>query len=147
MNLELVETKCVNYLKQTQNPLVPVSILLSHLRQDALCSDITEQELLEFLRPHELFKVVEPPDRDEEEIEDLDAVGIPSGPRVILNTRVPTPAEISDLLGKQMQTMTDALYRALAEATQSGDTESCERISEILSRAEQLQQQIEDVLP
>ncbi len=147
MNLEWIETKCVNYLKQTQNPIVPISILLNHLRQDASCGALTEHDLLEFLRPHESFKVIDPPEREEEELEDLESLGIPTGPRVILTTRVPTRDEISGMLGQQMQTMTDALYRALAEATEAGDTEACKQINEILQRAEQLQQKIEDALP
>jgi len=83
---------------------------------------------------------------DPEDEAELEALGFVTGPRVILKTRVPMPAQLVQMIGEQMTRMTDALYRALADATQSGDGEAQAQVSEILTRAEQLQMKIEEGL-
>lgn len=147
MNLEALEQACLKYLQQTKNPLVPVRTLLNHVQLKPQCREVSEPELLAFLRKHELFKVVDAPsERDPEEEAELESLGLVTGPRVILVTRVPTPTEIAAIITEQMSSMTDALYRALAEATETGDVEACNQINEVLQRAAQLQKKIGDIL-
>jgi hypothetical protein len=146
MNLELIEHKCVLYLKHAANPLVPFATLLRFLHNDDECGEVPENDLLEFLRTHAAFKVIDAQRHDPEEIEDLAEAGIDTGPRVILKTRIPTQAEIKDNIAQHMGTMTNALHRALAEATEAGDTEACKRIGEIIERAEKLQEKLDDML-
>jgi hypothetical protein len=147
MNLEVVEHKCLLYLKQAANPLVPVATLLNHLRNDTECGEVTECDLLGFLRKHELFKVLEAPrDLDPDEAAELAELGIVTGPRVILTTRIPTKAEIAAAITEHMDRMTDALAQAQENAQRREDPEAEEKVREILDRAEDLKKKFKDLL-
>ncbi len=148
MNLEAIEQKCVAYLKQVSKPLVPVENLMRHLREDEDCAGFTERELIEFLRVHELFKVIEPPrgQEDPEVIQALAEFGIPVGPRVILSTRVPTKSEIAAMIQQELGDMTDALTGAMAEAREMGDTEAEDQVLDALARTEKLKRMARDIL-
>ena len=99
MNLEQMEQQCINYLSQVSNPLVPVDNLLRHLWQEEEFAGLTRQDLLSYLRKHEMVTVVDPErDEDPERVRDLSEAGLASGPRVILKSRTPTKAEMSDLM-------------------------------------------------
>ena len=140
MNLEAIEQKCLSYLKQVSNPLVPVENLMNHLRADEDCPEFNEQQFIEFLRDHELIMLVEPPHADEapEVAEELGSMGIPVGPRVILTTRLPTKEELAGMVARSLQRMTNALAGAMNEARETGDTESEDEVLDILARAERL---------
>jgi hypothetical protein len=149
MNLERMTSKCVTYCSEVANPLVPVKTLLRHLHEDETFRDLAQEDLLDFLRHHEQFTVIEKDQEEEDDPEqeaELEALGFIAGPRVILDTRRPTPAQLVQTISGQMTRMTDALYRALADATESGDGEAQAQVSEILTRAEQLQMKIEEGL-
>ena len=146
MNIEVIEQKCISYLSQAANPLVPISTLLRHLNDDEACRGVRERELIDFLRKHELFRVVDPPDShgDPEIAGELSSHGIDTGPRVILVTRIPTASEMSALISGQLKKMTSSLARAQAEAAESGDAEAYQKLTEILNRADDLGKKIAD---
>ena len=148
MNLELIEEKCVNYLDQVTNPIVPVATLLEHVRQDEACAAITQNELLEFLRGNHAFLVVERGDeeQDPEEAAGLREIGFVPGPRVLLKKRAPTKEELAGLIQQQLERMNAALHQGLKGATREGDAEAVAKIREILARADQLRDHIDDIL-
>lgn len=118
MNLESAEQRCLSYLKQAANPLVPVSTLLRHVQAQEECGAITPPDLLDFLRGHELFRVIEPLGFTE----GSDDLGLPAEPYAILCTREPTGKELNVLLYEQLESMRGALSLALEEAQLSGKT-------------------------
>lgn len=132
---------------QVSNPLAPVENLVRHLRTRAPCPEFTEEQLLEFLRNHELFRVIEPPESDQDSnvTRQLTELGVPSGPRVVLATRFPTSAQIAGMIQEQLDAMTDALAKAMAEAKEKGDTETEDRVLDALVRAEKLKKKFRAV--
>ena len=137
MNLEYVEQKCLQHLKETANPLVPIAALMVHLQDDEASRGISEQELIDFLRKHELFRVIAPDAAGGEEND---------GPRVILVTRIPTAPEIAAKMREEMEKMTGALAAAHAEALKSGDAKALARIADIMQRAEALARRLDAAL-
>jgi len=143
MNLERVEQLCLNYLRQATTSIVPVSTLLEHCHREPQCEDLTEQELLEFLRPHELVRIVDPPaDAQELESEALRAAGFALGPRAILSTRVPTRDEFAGMMAEQLDTMTKALTEAIDEAEKGETPEMAIQMKEALIRAQVLREKL-----
>lgn len=147
MNLEAIEQECLAYLMQVSNPLAPLENLVRHLRSREQCAEFTEAQLLQFLRQHELFKVIEPApaDQDPDVARQLAELGVPTGPRVVLVTRIPTSAQIAGMLQEQLEVMTNALAKAMAEAKEKGDTNTEDRVLDALARAEKLKKKIRDV--
>ena len=148
MELEAVEQKTLSYLKQVQNPLVPVSRLLRHLHQDEAFASVTERELLEFLRDHELFTVIETAGigLDLVAADDLAEAGVSMEPRVILCTRVPTREQLGEQIGAEFDTMVQALNAALTEARDEGHAERVPAIMRLLDRASVLRARLEELL-
>lgn len=148
MNLEAIEQRCLNYLKEVSRPLVPIGQLLRHLHQDDACAGITELELLAFLRRHELFRVVDPLGvaATANGARDLEEAGITSGPCVILSTRIPTADELRHLMESQMQRLVGALESALDEAASMGDAQRSSEVLEVLERARKLQSHLKDAM-
>lgn len=140
MNLEYVEQKCLSILAQVTNPLVPVYVLMNHLRADPECPPIEETELLAFLRNHEDIRVIEPSGESQEDGNESarEALGLPTGPRVILNARVPTQGESLAQIDDQLDTLTQALTVALQEARLHGNTGMEMHITDALQRAERM---------
>lgn len=147
LNLEAIEQKCLSYLKQVKNPLVPISTLLRHLDQDEACRGVREQELIDFLRKHESFRVIDAPEAHEtsEPAGEPASRGIDTAARVILVTRIPTQPEMKAVISAQIKTMTSALARAQAEAAESGDAEGFQKITEILERADALGKKLGEI--
>jgi hypothetical protein len=147
MNLERMEEKCIEYLEQTSNPIVPLDNLLRFLWRDDEFTEVTRAELLSFLRKHELVDVVDADaDEDTERAAEYADAGIAPGPRVILKSRMPSKAEMSELINAQLGTMTDALRKAFQEAARQGDNEACTKIRDVLERTEALREQLAKVL-
>ena len=146
MNLETIEQRCLAYLAQTSAPLVPVSRLLRHLRNaEGGAEKIPERDLLDFLRKHELFKVIEAPEPADDKVGavlekppqdgmDPQDLGDPQGPSVILRTRIPTPPQLLNEIELQLDRMTAALHNALEEADDEGDIGACNKVREIIAR-------------
>ena len=147
MNLETIEEKCLNYLRQASNPLVPVDSLLEFCRRDPECGKLDRQELLDFLRPHELVKVIEGPDVDDAiDQGTFGAAGINMGPRAILNTRVPTRDQMADMIIDQMKNMTDMLVEALDLARKAKDEAHIRELETALQKSEALREKMNKLL-
>lgn len=141
MNLELVEERALSYLRQSRNPLVPVSTLLEHVQRDENCANTSEKILLDFLRHHEQVRIVEPPAKDETiDNESFDGAGVELGARAILNERLPTQREMSSLMDQQVGILIDSLEGALKAAEEMGEKEQqLAQIREALEKARALQ--------
>jgi len=143
MNMERVEELCLNYLRQSKNPLVPLSTLAEYCaREDKGCA-IPPRELLRFLREHGEVEVMEGPSPEEAIGPELfDQAGIDMGPRAILNTRVPRPEEMMAMLTAQVQAMLEALRPALEAAEAQGETDRAGALRTALARAETMKTRI-----
>ena len=148
MNLEVVEQKCVDYLQQVSNPLAPFTALLQHVRENEECASISEKDLLDFLRDHERFKLIEPTgvQTDPDTASELAEAGVPTGPRVILDSRIPTRPELSAMMNQQMARMVDALSKAFEQARETETPETCDKLLDALARAQKLQKNVEKLL-
>ena len=147
MNLESIEEKCLSYLRQAPNPLVPVDTLLEFCRRDPECGKLERQELLDFLRPHELLNVIDGPDAGEEiDQETFGAAGIEMGPRVILKTRVPTKDQMTDIIAAQMKNMTEMLVEALHLARKAKDEAHIQELEAALLKSEALREKMNKLL-
>lgn len=148
MKLERVEELCLNYLEQNSVALVPVTLLLDHCRRDPDCAQLTQGELLEFLRHHELIHVVErTTNKSDEEMEMLSETGFDLGPRAILHSRMPTQEEIAAALQENLERMSTALSAALHEAEKAEeDPATLRQIKEAIEKASALRGKIEDLL-
>lgn len=147
LNLETIEEKCLSYLRQAPNPLVPVDTLLEFCRRDPECGKLERQELLDFLRPHELIKVVEGPGEGEEIDQDtFGGAGINMGPRAILHSRVPTKEQMADIIAAQMKNMTEMLVEALELARKAKDEAHIQELEAALQKSEDLRQKMNKLL-
>ena len=147
MNLEVIEEKCLNYLRQSPNPLVPVDTLLEFCRREPECGKLERQELLDFLRPHALVKVVDGPEEGEEiDQAAFGEAGINMGPRVILHSRVPTKEQMADIIAAQMKNMTEMLVEALNLARKAKDEAHIQELEAALQKSEDLRQKMNKLL-
>lgn len=143
MNLEKIEEKCLHYLKQASNPLVPVDTLLDFCQRDPECGKLNRQELLDFLRPHAEIQVIEGPDMGHAiDPETFRAAGINMGQRAILNTRVPAREEMFEMLAEQLKDMTDVLVEALNTAKKNKDAARVGELELALQKSEALRQKM-----
>lgn len=147
MNLETVEQRCLSYLKEVSNPLVPVDTLLRHVRRDPDCADLTERELLEFLGEHELFKVIEAGGlgSEPERRESLAAAGLVAGPQVILSTRIPPPQALADMMSDELDTLASALVSAMKEAQSRDESGQEAEIKQLLHRVGELKKRLDEL--
>lgn len=142
MNLEAAEQRVLSYLKQVSNPLVRFSTLLNYVREEEELADIGEDEFVGFLREHELFRVLEPTSFSQGLGNALDDVGLIHERAVILDTRVPTPAQVTELMEAQLDALGEALGTALIEAREQGDEVKQERIKRLLGRTAKLKKKV-----
>jgi hypothetical protein len=145
MDLEAVERKCLAYLKQVQNPLVPISQLFRHLTLDESLVLPSEAQFIAFLREHELFKVIDPVGlaADSAGAKSMQEAGLNAEPFVVLCTRVPTENDLADMLRDQMRQIVSALFVATRQAQESGNEEYYARAKELLQRASTLEGQLD----
>lgn len=141
MNLELVEERCLKFLADTANPLVPLGDLLTFCLREKSLAGLTAQELLAFVRHHELMRLIDAPGA-------TDDGPLASGsenlqePRVILNSRIPSPREMGQMMMEQMTKMLDALHAAVAQAEANGDSAAVAQLRQALERAQTLRERI-----
>lgn len=145
MNLETVEQRCVAYLRDVQKPFVMISQLLDVVHEDEDLRELDKAQLLDFLRNHELFTVLDPISlpEDPEELEELRRAGMMTEPGVMLTSRVPSKEELFTAMEQQMGTMLNALESALSQA-RDNDPSLAMRVQSILKRARDIQHQLED---
>ncbi|NUM56050.1 MAG: hypothetical protein HUU46_20615 [Candidatus Hydrogenedentes bacterium] len=147
MNLEAIEQRCLAYLRDAPKPLAPIAHLLNVVREDEECGGITESELLGFLRKHELFTVIDPHGSGalgEDELEELAAAGLMTGPVVMLTARIPSKAEVVQAMQQNMGTMLNALEAAMNQARGENNPKLAMEVQAILKRARDLQQKMDD---
>lgn len=131
MNLETIEQRTLSYLMQVSNPLVRVDTLLAHLRDEADLRELNQGTLLDFLRRHELFRVIEAAEGAEG-----------PGPFVILETRVPTARQLGAMMMEQVDRMIGALTTALDLALDAGDAKKAGEVQAVLFRAHELRRKL-----
>lgn len=144
MNLEAIEQKCLAYLMQVSRPVIPVTQLLRYLHRDTEFADMSERELVDFLRKHELFTVLDPIGlaSDPEGASALEAAGISMGTSVMLETRVPTKRQLAEMMNEQLDTILSSLETAAAEAQDAGNEQRYELIATLYERTQQLQERL-----
>jgi hypothetical protein len=142
MNLETIEQRCLVYLSEVKRPLTPIAQLLNVLREDEDCADVSEAELLGFLRKHELFTVVEPQGLAADG--ELADAGLMSTPSVILTTRLPSKTELANALQQHMGTMLNALEAAVDQARNENNPKLAMEAKAVLKRARELQEKMDD---
>ena len=148
MLLEVVEQRCINYIKNYPTPVVPLKHIAEFVREDADCADITEQELREFLMHHAEFIVVEPGQKmSRREIKDIESMGIVVGPRVVWIHRKPTPQEMAESIRASLDRMNSALMHALNESSEELKEEDTGQLREILQRAKDLRGKFDTIMP
>ena len=147
MNLEKIEEKCLHYLGQASNPLVPVDTLLAFCQRDPECGRLERQELLDFLRPHAEIQVLEGLDMGAAiDPETFQAAGINLGQRAILRSRVPAREEISEMLYEQLKDMTDVLVESLNQAKKTRDAARVAELEIALQKSEALRAKMNKLL-
>ena len=136
MSLEAIEEKCIAYLQEVSNPLVPVDRLTSYLGREKVLEGMSESELLEFVKEHDQFSVIAPAGVIDNPAVALmmSAMDLNTKPYVILKSRVPSDADIAASLDDQLQKMTDALVTAAQEARDSNQEDRVQKIETMLHR-------------
>jgi hypothetical protein len=145
VNLEEIEQRCFKYLMETSTPLVPVETLWRFLLRKGEYPGLTEQVFIEFLRHHELFRVIEPlplPDDPEAE-KQLSEAGFRPQPRVVLCTRLPSAHDLKQGMLEELAKMLEALGNALQEAIGIKDKEKVRDLRTIIRRAEAMAERID----
>lgn len=140
MNLERVEQRCLNFLKQSTNPLVALDTLLAYVRRDDECLEVDGPGLAAFLRHHELFRLIDPPEVPvgPDDVSALQKLGFRAQPLAVLVTRVPTEQDFLMQFALQMQNLEDSLQAAARDAELEGDTDRAADATRLLFRTKQL---------
>ena len=146
MNLDRMEEKLLNYLRQVSNPLVRIDVLYDHLRQDKQFKELSREDLLDFLNPHDQVKVIQSLGDPQTSLE-LEEAGFSTGPCVILRTRVPTGDQLGTMMVEQLKTVHEALGKALLEARECGDTSTESEIRKALERSSDLRRRLTEFGP
>ncbi len=144
MNFEEIERASITYLKQSTNPLVKISVLHAHVPSKAKGQAPTTQKYSAFLSSHSEIKVMDPlaAIQNEDTADSFEAAGFATTPCAILATRVPNSQDLAAAMLEQLESMTNALSRALEEARTTGDTEKAHDIYETLSRTSKMKEKV-----
>ena len=110
-------------------------------------ASISRDELLAFLRNHADVLVVDGAgENDPLSVADLQDAGIHLGPRAILKLRLPSRAEMSDMLQQQLQQMRFHLREALDKARENKDMDAVRDIEAALRRGEELERKMRGII-
>ena len=144
MNLEDIEQIALNYLEQTTNPLVQISVLYDHIKSKSEDDIVSLQDFTDFLKEHDLIKIMDPLvlTSNKTLAQSLKVSGLTSSPCAILSTRIPSAQDLAAAMVDQLSSMTQALSTALAEARSIGNTEKAHEIYETLERIKALEGQL-----
>lgn len=144
MNLEAIEQRTLNFLKQSANPLVSFDKLAEYLRRSEDLGPFTDAELKDFLRNHELFEVVEPVQLGGQDVPEalLAETGYQFSPHVILTTRVPTERQMAEHMLQQLRSLAEALNAAMVAAKEQGKSEKAQMLIKLQARAQELQERV-----
>lgn len=144
MNLEDIEQNALNYLGQTSNPLVQLTVLYEHVKSKSDTDIFSLQDFIDFLKEHDHIKIMNPLalTAGEVMVQSLEASDLLSSPCAILKTRIPSSQDLVASMVEQLHSMTAALTAALGEARSIGDTEKAHQIYETLERVKALEEKI-----
>lgn len=144
MNFEEIEIAAFAYLKQTDNPLVRISILHTNVSSKSKDHSLSLQEFTDFLTEHSEIKVMDPlaMTQDAKTTQGFESAGFTTSPCAILASRVPSAQDLSAAMLDQLESMTNALSRALEESRSTGDTAKAHQIYETLERSSKLKEKI-----
>lgn len=142
MNLEEIEQKTLAYLKQVSNPLVRIDVLFEHLQRELELGSFSKAELVDFLEDHDLFRVLDPVVSDDESGRLMRDAGFLTEPSVILDTRMPSRAELAVTMLDQLDRLGEALVSALHEARDQGNAETEQQARTALERASKLRERV-----
>lgn len=140
MNLERIEQRCLNFLKQSTNPLVPLDTLLAYVRRDDECLEVDGPGLAAFVRQHELFRLIDPPEMPvgPDGVSALQNLGFRAQPLAVLVTRVPTEQDFIMQFALQMHNLEESLQAAARDAEMEGDAGRAAEATRLLFRTKQL---------
>lgn len=144
MNFEDIELATLAYLKQSGNPLVRISVLYAHVTARPTEQTLSKQEYTDFLNNHSEIKVIDPLSITEDDAiaSGFQSAGFTTTPCAIFASRVPNPQDLAGAMFEQLQSMTDALSRALEEAQSTGDTAQADQIYITLERIGKMKEKI-----
>ena len=144
MTIEEVEQASIAYLNQTSNPLVRVGVLHTHVTSRSKDDSLTIHEFTEFLNQHSDIRILDPLStaQDEETAKQFETAGFTTVPCAILTSRVPSPKNLAATMLEQLESMTDALSRALEEARETGDSTRGDQIYKTLERISAMKQKV-----
>lgn len=144
MNFEDIEKTSIAYLTQSANPLVRISVLHAHISSKYKDKSPSAQEYTDFLTNHSEIKVMDPLStiQNENTAEALSEAGFTTTPCAILDSRVPSSQNLAAAMLDQLDSMTNALSRALQEARSDDDTEKAHGIYETLVRTSKMKEKI-----
>ena len=141
LGLAQIEQLCLDFLRRTTNPLVPVDTLYEACARQG--ASISREELLSFLRNHANVLVVDGAGENEPlPVSELEDAGINLGPRAILKLRLPSRAEMTDMLEQQLQQMRFHLQEALDKARENKDADAVRDIEAALERGKELERKM-----
>lgn len=146
MNLDTMEKRLLNYLGQVSNPLVRIDVLYDHLVQEKQFEQLSKEDLLDFLNPHDQVKVIQTSSDTHNSVE-FEEAGFTAGPCVILLTRIPTGDHMSTMMVDQLRSVHEALSRALVEARERGDTSTEAEIRKALERSSNIRKRLTEFGP
>ena len=113
MSLEALGQTCLNYLGETQAPIVPLETLLAYCHRVPSLAQVSSDTLLDFLRQHDDVEVLDGPSPMEAfNAEIMGTAGIALGPRAVLKRRIPSQREMYAIMALQLQEMQTALGEA-----------------------------------
>lgn len=148
MSLEVIEELCIRRLTSAKNPLMSLDSLYRRVMEDLEPElRLGEAEFRDFVANHEQMALVEGmTGLPSAEVEEWAEAGMANGPRVILKSRIPSPTQLRDMMIGQLDTMLEALGKALQEAESQGDQNAHDSVLELLARTQQMRQKIGEVL-
>jgi hypothetical protein len=145
MSLEALEELCLNFLKESENPLVPLSYLYAHCVEHASDNHALSPEyLLDFLKNHNELLVLESDDKslliDEDQFFDA---GIVMGTRVILKRRLPDRNALKVLFKLQVLELVKQLNEMLLQAEKNKKPQEAEGLKKKLAQAQSILERFE----
>ena len=142
MRLERIEKVCLEFLRNSANPLVPVQVLHETCLAEGEAG-LDCEALAKFLSEHAEIMVI---DGSSEELplpeEAFRQAGVHLGSRAILKSRLPSRQEIQEMFQQQVEHMRANLLEAIRKATALGDGAAVKDLESALERSYELEKKV-----
>ena len=125
---------CLAYLAEANPPLVPVAALYKAVRQDAQGAKLSPKEFEAFLRHHNEIRVLEELDLPLEGELGPVAESLKTGPRAILQARIPTGRDATIMLRAQLDGLVEHVQRSLQRVREADDQAALDMHETVLAR-------------